>query len=142
LNEVIPKLVVLTFGTLAMTLCRYFSNYHTPKAAFPSHIETTSLGITSFKTVLLRSTQPFAPSDTDEKTKIYRAWQKKCAKYQHWNGVFDSSVSSVSKDLLVRPENFFIAHLASQDEVQALAKINIAYDSMKEDIMLTKTPDI
>jgi hypothetical protein len=50
------------------------------------------------------------------------------------------SVTSVSKDLLGQTENFFIAHLASQDEVNALAKVNIAYQSMKEDIMLTKTP--
>ena len=46
----------------------------------------------------------------------------------------------MSKDLLGQTENFFIAHLASQDEVNSLARVNIAYESMKDDIMLTKTP--
>ncbi len=46
----------------------------------------------------------------------------------------------MSKDLLNQTENFFIAHLASQDEVNALARVNVTYESMKDDIMLTKTP--
>jgi DNA helicase HerA-like ATPase len=80
------------------------------------------------------------PSDEDEATKIYRRLAKEGAKY-HIGMVYSTqSVTSVSKDLLSQTENFFIAHLSSQDEVNALAKINIAYHSMREDIMLTKTP--
>ena len=82
----------------------------------------------------------FASDDKDERTKIYRRLAKEGAKYQIGMVYSTQSVTSVSKDLLGQTENFFIAHLASQDEVNALAKVNIAYQSMKEDIMLTKTP--
>ncbi|MDO9028617.1 MAG: hypothetical protein Q7U68_07155, partial [Candidatus Roizmanbacteria bacterium] len=33
----------------------------------------------------------------------------------------------------------FIAHLSSQDEVNALAKVNVAYESLKNDILQAKT---
>jgi hypothetical protein len=50
------------------------------------------------------------------------------------------SVTSIHRDLLAQTDNFFIAHLSSQDEVDALAKMNIAYESMKFDILQSKTP--
>jgi hypothetical protein len=49
------------------------------------------------------------------------------------------SVTTVSKDLLAQTENFFIAHLSSQDEVNALARVNVAYESLKDDILRAKT---
>jgi hypothetical protein len=50
------------------------------------------------------------------------------------------SPTTVSGDLLAQTENFFIAHLSSQDEVNALAKMNFAYESLKDDILRAKTP--
>src|SRR6185312_6463019 len=82
----------------------------------------------------------FAANDDDERTKIYRRLAKEGAKYQIGMVYSTQSVTSVSKDLLGQTENFFIAHLASQDEVNALARVNVTYESMKDDIMLTKTP--
>lgn len=41
---------------------------------------------------------------------------------------------------MAQTENFFIAHMSSQDEVNALAKMNVAYESMKDDILRAKTP--
>ena len=49
------------------------------------------------------------------------------------------SVTGVSTDLLDQTENFFIAHLASDGQVNALRGENIAYDSLKEDILQTKS---
>jgi len=49
------------------------------------------------------------------------------------------SVTTINKDLLAQTENFFIAHLSSQDEVNALAKVNVAYDSLRDDILQAKT---
>jgi len=40
---------------------------------------------------------------------------------------------------LAQTENFFVAHLASQDDVNMLAKVNIAYESLKNDILQAKT---
>ncbi len=50
------------------------------------------------------------------------------------------SPSTINPDLLAQTENFFIAHLSSQDDVNKLAKTNVAYDSMKNDILQAKTP--
>jgi hypothetical protein len=50
------------------------------------------------------------------------------------------SPTTINSDLLAQTENFFIAHLSSQDDVSKLAKLNIAYDSMKSDILQAKTP--
>lgn len=49
------------------------------------------------------------------------------------------SPSTVNADLLAQTENFFIAHLSSQNDVNKLASINIAYDSLKNDILQAKT---
>jgi hypothetical protein len=49
------------------------------------------------------------------------------------------SPSTINSDLLAQTENFFVAHLASQDDVNRLAKVNIAYESLKADILRAKT---
>ena len=82
----------------------------------------------------------FGNNDTSDDTKIYRRFAKEGAKY-HIGMVYSTqSPSTVNSDLLAQTENFFIAHLASQDDVNRLAKINVAYDSMKGDILQAKTP--
>ena len=50
------------------------------------------------------------------------------------------SPTTINSDLLAQTENFFIAHLASLDDVNRLAKINVAYESLKDDILNAKTP--
>lgn len=82
----------------------------------------------------------FGNNDNTEDTRIYRRFAKEGAKY-HIGMVYSTqSPSTVNADLLAQTENFFIAHLASQDDTNRLAKVNIAYDSMKNDILQAKTP--
>ncbi len=77
--------------------------------------------------------------EKDEKVDIYRRIAKEGAKY-HIGMVYSTqSVTTINKDLLAQTENFFIAHLSSRDEVNALAKVNVAYDSLTEDILQAKT---
>ncbi len=81
----------------------------------------------------------FKDNDTSEETRIYRRFAKEGAKY-HIGMVYSTqSPTTINSDLLAQTENFFIAHLASQDDVNRLAKVNVAYDSLKEDIMNAKT---
>ena len=47
------------------------------------------------------------------------------------------SPTTINKDLLAQTENFLL-HLASQDDVNMLAKANIAYESLKNDILKQK----
>lgn len=82
----------------------------------------------------------FGYNDESDETKIYRKFAKEGAKY-HIGMVYSTqSPSTVNSDLLAQTENFFVAHLASQEDTNKLAKINIAYDSIKNDILQAKTP--
>lgn len=82
----------------------------------------------------------FGYNDESDETRIYRRFAKEGAKY-HIGMVYSTqSPSTVNSDLLAQTENFFIAHLASQDDTNKLAKVNIAYESIKNDILQAKTP--
>lgn len=76
---------------------------------------------------------------TGDITSIYSRLAKEGAKY-HIGMVYSTqSPTTINKDLLAQTENFFVAHLASQDDVNMLAKVNIAYESLKNDILQAKT---
>jgi Helicase HerA, central domain len=135
------RTVILDLGNAPPEVMEYFSK-QLSTAVFYEQVDKFSndnLGNHFVELYFEEAHNLFAPSDTDEKTTIYRRLAKEGAKY-HIGMVYSTqSVSSISKDLLGQTENFFIAHLASQDEVNALAKVNVAYESMKDDIMLAKT---
>ncbi len=76
----------------------------------------------------------------DDVTTIYSRFAKEGAKY-HVGMVYSTqSPTTINKDLLAQTENFFIAHLSSQDQVNALGKVNVAYESLKGDILQAKSP--
>lgn len=78
-------------------------------------------------------------SSKEDVTTIYSRFAKEGAKY-HIGMVYSTqSPTTINKDLLAQTENFFIAHLSSQDEVKALGKANVAYESLQEDILQAKT---
>ena len=136
------KTVILDLGNAPPELMEYFS-IHLSTAVFHRQVEKFSsneLGQHFVQLYFEEAHNLFAANDDDERTKIYRRLAKEGAKYQIGMVYSTQSVTSVSKDLLGQTENFFIAHLASQDEVNALARVNVTYESMKDDIMLTKTP--
>jgi hypothetical protein len=82
----------------------------------------------------------FKDNDDTEETKIYRRFAKEGAKY-HIGMVYSTqSPTTINADLLAQTENFFIAHLASRNDVNRLAKVNVVYESLKEDILQAKTP--
>lgn len=136
------RTVILDLGNAPPELMEHFSVLLTTKV-FHNQVDKFSnnkLGDAFVQVYFEEAHNLFGANDSDERTKIYRRLAKEGAKY-HIGMVYSTqSVTTVSKDLLAQTENFFIAHLASQDEVNALARVNIAYDSMKDDIMLTKTP--
>lgn len=77
---------------------------------------------------------------SEDSTSIYSRFAKEGAKY-HIGMVYSTqSLTTVSRDLLAQTENFFILHLSSEDDVNVLGKVNIAYNSLKGDILLAKTP--
>ena len=79
---------------------------------------------------------PTREQDTEE---IYLRLAKEGAKY-HIGMVYSTqSPSTLSRDLLAQTENFFVVHLSSEDDVNALARVNVAYKGLGDDLMRTRT---
>lgn len=134
------KTVILDLGNAHPTLLTYFSDLLS-KAVFSHQVNKFSnnkLG-KHFIQVYFEEAHNLFPRNNDVTT-IYSRFAKEGAKY-HIGVVYSTqSPSTINNDLLAQTENFFIAHMSSQDETNALAKMNFAYESMKEDILRAKTP--
>jgi hypothetical protein len=50
------------------------------------------------------------------------------------------SPSTINKELLAQTENFFVAHLSSQDEAKSLSRVQVAFAGAEQDILRAKTP--
>jgi len=131
--------VILDLGNAPPEVMQYFS-VHLSKAIFHHQVEKFSnnaLG-NHYLQLYFEEAHNLFPAK-DERMDIYRRIAKEGAKY-HIGMVYSTqSVTTINKDLLAQTENFFIAHLSSQDEVNALAKVNVAYESLKHDILQAKT---
>lgn len=145
-NEIIALLdsgqtVVLDLGNAPPEVMEYFSS-HLSKSIFSHQVEKFSnnkLG-NHYLQLYFEEAHNLFPAKEGNEVDIYRRIAKEGAKY-HIGMVYSTqSVTTINKDLLAQTENFFIAHLSSQDEVNALAKVNVAYESLKGDILQAKTP--
>jgi hypothetical protein len=133
--------VILDLGNAPPELVTYFSEYLS-KAIFAHQVTRFSdneLG-NHYIQLYFEEAHNLFPSRDEDTVDIYRRLAKEGAKYQIGMVYSTQSVTTISKDLLGQTENFFIAHLSSQDEVNALAKVQVAYDSLKDDILMAKTP--
>jgi hypothetical protein len=132
--------VILDLGNAPPEVMNYFSVYLS-RAIFHHQVQKFSnnvLGNHYLQLYFEEAHNLFPASERDE-VDIYRRIAKEGAKY-HIGMVYSTqSVTTINKDLLAQTENFFIAHLSSQDEVNALAKVNVAYESLRDDILQAKT---
>lgn len=134
------KTVILDLGNAHPILLVYFSEMLS-KSVFAHQVDKFSndkLG-DHYIQVYFEEAHNLFPRKEDVTT-IYSRFAKEGAKY-HIGMVYSTqSPSTISGDLLAQTENFFIAHMSSQDEVNTLAKMNVEYESMKDDILRAKTP--
>ena len=80
------------------------------------------------------------PPQTKDNQDVYSRFAKEGAKF-HIGMVYSTqSPSTISKELLVQTENFFVGHLASMDETKALTHTQIAFSGVEEDILRARTP--
>lgn len=80
------------------------------------------------------------PASSTNITDIYSRFAKEGAKF-HIGMIYSTqSPSTISKELLAQTENFFVGHLSSQDEAHALARLQVAFDGIEQDILRAKTP--
>ena len=134
--------VILDLGNADEVLLTYFSRQLSEAVFYHQTDKFTNnrLGDHFVQLYFEEAHNLFGYNDNSDSTKIYRRFAKEGAKY-HIGMVYSTqSPSTVNADLLAQTENFFIAHLASQDDVNKLARVNIAYDSIKNDILQAKTP--
>jgi hypothetical protein len=134
------KTVILDLGNAHPVLLEYFSDLLS-KAVFSHQVDKFSNDNLGDKYIQLyfEEAHNLFPRQKEPKD-IYSRFAKEGAKY-HIGIVYSTqSPSTISGDLLAQTENFFVAHMSSQDEVNVLAKMNVAYESMKDDILRAKTP--
>lgn len=134
--------VILDLGNADEILMTYFARQLSEAVFYhqTNKFTTNSLGNHFVQLYFEEAHNLFGYNDNSDETRIYRRFAKEGAKY-HIGMVYSTqSPSTVNSDLLAQTENFFIAHLASQDDTNKLAKVNIAYDSIKNDILQAKTP--
>jgi hypothetical protein len=132
--------VILDLGNAHPTLMSYFSEMLS-KAVFAHQLDKFSNNRLGDRYVQLyfEEAHNLFPGKEDVTT-IYSRFAKEGAKY-HIGMVYSTqSPTTISRDLLAQTENFFIAHMSSQDEANVLARMNVAYESMKDDILCAKTP--
>jgi hypothetical protein len=133
--------VILDLGNADEILLSYFSRQLSEAVFYHQTDKFTNnrLGTHYVQLYFEEAHNLFGYNDNSDETRIYRRFAKEGAKY-HIGMVYSTqSPSTVNSDLLAQTENFFVAHLASQDDTNKLAKVNIAYDSIKNDILQAKT---
>ena len=136
------KTVILDLGNADEILMGYFSRQLSEAVFYHQTNKFTNNALEKHYIQLYfeEAHNLFGYNDNSDETRIYRRFAKEGAKY-HIGMVYSTqSPSTVNSDLLAQTENFFVAHLASQDDTNRLAKVNIAYDSIKNDILQAKTP--
>lgn len=132
--------VILDLGNANPEVMTYFSD-NLSRAVFNHQVDKFSnndLG-NHYVQLYFEEAHNLFPHNENENT-VYTRFAKEGAKYQIGMVYSTQSPTTISRDLLAQTENFFIGHLSSQDDVNALARVNIAYESLATDILLAKTP--
>ncbi|MHB8231892.1 MAG: ATP-binding protein [bacterium] len=135
------KTVILDLGNANEELVQYFSRELSEEIFRhqTNKFTNNNLGNHFIQLYFEEAHNLFKDNDNSDETKIYRRFAKEGAKY-HIGMVYSTqSPTTILSDLLAQTENFFVAHLASQDDVNKLSKVNIAYESLKNDILRAKT---
>ncbi|MBI4824791.1 MAG: ATP-binding protein [Nitrospirae bacterium] len=136
------KTVILDLGNANEEVMQYFSR-GLSEAVFrhqTTKFTNNQLGNHFIQLYFEEAHNLFKDNDNSEETRIYRRFAKEGAKYHIGMVYATQSPTTINSDLLAQTENFFIAHLASTDDVSRLAKVNVAYESLKDDILNAKTP--
>ncbi len=133
--------VILDLGNATDEIRLYFSNLLS-RAVF-SHQEhkftSNRLG-EHYVQLYFEEAHNLFPKDDKDFTGVYTRFAKEGAKF-HIGMVYSTqSPSTINKELLAQTENFFVAHMSSQDEANVLAKLQVQYDGLQQDILRTRTP--
>ena len=133
--------VILDLGNASDSIRQYFSDLLS-RAVFreqETKFVSNQLG-DKYIELYFEEAHNLFPPQTKDNQDVYSRFAKEGAKF-HIGMVYSTqSPSTISKELLVQTENFFVAHLASSDETKALTRTQIAFDGVEEDILRARTP--
>lgn len=135
------KTVILDLGNAQDVIRQHFSDMLS-SAVFAHQEEkfvTNTLG-SHFIQLYFEEAHNLFPASSTNITDIYSRFAKEGAKF-HIGMIYSTqSPSTISKELLAQTENFFVGHLSSQDEAHALARLQVAFDGIEQDILRARTP--
>lgn len=135
------KTVILDLGNATDQIRRYFSDMLS-RAVF-GHQElkfVTNALANHYIQLYFEEAHNLFPTDDKDLTGVYARFAKEGAKF-HIGMVYSTqSPSTINKELLAQTEDFFIAHLSSQDEARALSRVQVAFAGVEQDILRAKTP--
>lgn len=135
------KTIILDLGNAEDTIRQYFSDLLS--LAVFSHQEkkfTSNTLNNHFIQLYFEEAHNLFPASSNNTSDVYSRFAKEGAKF-HIGMIYSTqSPSTISKELLAQTENFFVGHLSSQDEAHALARLQVAFDGIEQDILRAKTP--
>lgn len=135
------KTVILDLGNASDEIRQYFSDLLSRAVFNKQEYEfvNNNLGDRYIQLYFEEAHNLFPPQTKDNQD-VYSRFAKEGAKF-HIGMVYSTqSPSTISKELLVQTENFFVGHLSSSDETKALTRTQIAFEGVEEDIMRARTP--
>lgn len=137
----IGQTVILDLGNATDKIRRYFSDLLSKHVFSNQESKFTANNLNdSFIQLYFEEAHNLFPRDSKDLTDVYSRFAKEGAKF-HIGMVYSTqSPSTISQELLAQTENFFVGHLSSQDEAKSLARVQIAYDGLEEDILHSRTP--
>ena len=75
-------------------------------------------------------------------THVYARFAKEGAKFHIGIAYATQSPTTINPDLLAQTENFFIGHLSSQQEVDCLCHLQVAFQGCENAIRFNRTPGL
>jgi hypothetical protein len=135
------KTVILDLGNATDQIRRYFSDMLS-RAVFANQEQkfVNNNLEKHFVQLYFEEAHNLFPVDSKDLTGVYARFAKEGAKF-HIGMVYSTqSPSTINKELLAQTENFFVAHLSSQDEVKSLSRVQASFVGIEGDILRAKTP--
>ena len=135
------KTVILDLGNASDTIRKYFSDILSTEVFRnqENKFVNNQLG-NHYIQLYFEEAHNLFPPHTKDNQDVYSRFAKEGAKF-HIGMVYSTqSPSTISQELLVQTENFFVGHLSSSGETNALTKTQIAFAGVEEDIMRSRTP--
>ncbi|MCE8033114.1 ATP-binding protein [Billgrantia tianxiuensis] len=135
------KTVILDLGNASDDIRQYFSDLLSREVFSHQEQKFTNNNLANhFIQLYFEEAHNLFPKDDKDFTGVYARFAKEGAKF-HIGMVYSTqSPSTINKELLAQTENFFVAHMSSQGEAESLARLQVQFDGLQQDILRTRTP--